>query len=939
MRANLEQRRDALSVKNLPSRKGLNIRHRTRYGMHGYFEYDSEWKDSVGTVAILFCMVFGVPLGLLFVAMAGLGNHWLFFGGFVVAVLLLLWVVDGFVFLCLSYSAENYKLEPTIRNQWCVLWYKRNFLKRLGNGFYVLFRFSKSELERPYNSHCRFLALSLIVCLGWTVYYVVVHLRGASVYTSFFVTVMLVVSLVGVGLFRYALLSSEEEDKSWRIFRKALRLWFFYNYGDRRRPGIWQPRHLNHNRLQRTYLAFSLLWLFMPLSCGFFPIPGFVFEATKPLESSRPALHEAVMWPYEEDYVKLMERIYKGREAKKHVGVPYEGRGVAGLNATILNLRGQSRMVDGWEAEKELEEFEKDFWPHWTKWRQRQNEQELVSTPWRWLVGENGTSGSFTGTLVAIVLCILVPAGSFFCVLFFGSAVPVALHDWQFESNKSPWTKNSVTRWQVYTARLQHSKNPEAKKHIYLGVNHEGDYPVLLPIDALKRHAHIVGSTGSGKTHRAIVPMFRQLVQSEASVLFLDLKGDPGLFNIARLQAQSLKLPFKFYSNVAGADTFAFNPFAQNCISELPPEQKAEWLFTALSFDHGEGYGKAHFSLANLLAPNRLFVNRPEVSSFRAVETGIRELLREAGRSINRLEEEGMGSILGMAQLLAPIDALNVVPGEERFAGLSGDVFENRIRMEHLVKDQGVYYFYLDPSAGSHAQRYIAKLAMYSLIRAAKQNSQGKQVFVFIDEFQQVVSRDMRFALEQARSSNIGVILSNQSFSQLREKDNDFTPVIMDNTQVNMVFSVGDPTYSKMVSEMSGEAIFAVEYVRNLYQKASLVPRNLETERRWEVLPRYAMNDLMHLGADEDLCLVRVVPNMGFCQYNGMPFRIEAEFPFTKRLFQKIEALPWPTAKEFPGAFVPRKESLQPGPAAEPDQSMASTQFEKKLNSLKSPAS
>lgn len=57
----------------------------------------------------------------------------------------------------------------------------------------------------------------------------------------------------------------------------------------------------------------------------------------------------------------------------------------------------------------------------------------------------------------------------------------------------------------ILEQRTMRSNDPLETEHLYLGTSITGDYPVLVPEELVRRHTHILGGTGSGKTSAAVI--------------------------------------------------------------------------------------------------------------------------------------------------------------------------------------------------------------------------------------------------------------------------------------------------------------------------------------------------------------------------------------------------------------------------------------------------
>ena len=89
--------------------------------------------------------------------------------------------------------------------------------------------------------------------------------------------------------------------------------------------------------------------------------------------------------------------------------------------------------------------------------------------------------------------------------------------------------------------------------------------------------------------------------------------------------------------------------------------------------------------------------------------------------------------------------------------------------MPAMLREKQVIYFYLSSAQEQTTVPKIAKLAMFSLLTAASRRGKGEKnrVYVFVDEFQRVISDNISIFFEQARSMKLHFILANQTIGQL----------------------------------------------------------------------------------------------------------------------------------------------------------------------------
>lgn len=573
----------------------------------------------------------------------------------------------------------------------------------------------------------------------------------------------------------------------------------------------------------------------------------------------------------------------------------------------------------------------------------------------------------FTLTLVlAAVLCMVVPLLFFVLLTFLYVAPPLVAiqlaasdprgsvywnpheephdHPTSEESEEAPnvFTPSSDPEvmqvdatggsdWDLLIERIQTSNNETERNSLWLGTHDTGQYPILLHRDALLEHGHIIGDSGSGKTAMALAPMISQLIRmagrdqreqgingEPASIMVLDLKGDPALFHNARLEAQRAGLPFRWCHSLVGEPTHVFNPFTQSFLKYLHPSSRTEIILDALSLTHGEGYGRSFYSRASRQVLSRFFQVFPDCQSFRELHEHLLHPERLGSRlRLTPKQEENAGELYSVIENLAAFDALNFSPGEAlqqtQVDGADREkALEQAIDMGNVVTQPQVVYFYLPAMVGSASVREIAKLALFSLLAAAssKLDHQGRKcrVYLFVDEFQQIVGDNIKIILQQARSAGVAAMLANQTIGDLVTPQADLRPTLLGCTRFRQAFSVTDPQQMNIARQSSGETI---DYIHAWSDSPSRSDEYNDAIRTSEtVAPRITNNDIIAASDDDTKSIVHIPRGMGFAQFGGFPFIMKSCFHISKEEYDKRQGMPFP--QDTPGVVTPNIFDVSP---------------------------
>ena len=432
---------------------------------------------------------------------------------------------------------------------------------------------------------------------------------------------------------------------------------------------------------------------------------------------------------------------------------------------------------------------------------------------------------------------------------------------------------------------------------------------MIVPRRVFEEHAHFLGDSGAGKTTLGLAPLISQMIRArDCSVVIIDLKGDdPALFENARIEAEEADLRFRWFTNELGKATYVFNPLMQRHLAELSLYQRTDLLTASLGLQYGTDYGRGFFSDANAELLYHALRSRPYLRSFVELSHILRQ--REPFRTVSAQLKMAGSHLAAIVTRLGSTEALNAQPSPE----FPDELLAAAIDMREAFEKPQVIYFHLSSALGTASSAEIARMAMFSLLSASK-FVQGKreQVFLVVDEFQRAVSNNLELFLQTARSMNIGVILANQSLSDLKKPGVDIVSTVRTNTRYRQIFAAGEMQDLRELIFTSGETLI---HGRGWNQTLGFMltgPAGAITSKTTTevVSPRLRVNDLL-LASDHPLqsvCHVR--RGEGFAQYGGMPFIMESAFHISEEQYLRRKQAPWPA--ETVQTFTPTLASTDP---------------------------
>ena len=470
----------------------------------------------------------------------------------------------------------------------------------------------------------------------------------------------------------------------------------------------------------------------------------------------------------------------------------------------------------------------------------------------------------FWAALLSFLGCLVFPLFIWGIILYIVSGEMLWRIASDIEAAKEP-LKND---WEGYVRRLQTSPNILAQKHIWLGNHTTEDYPILLHEDVLREHAHILGDSGSGKSALAVAPLFTQLIRkNDSTVVIIDLKGDMALFEGVRKEAGDR---FKYFTNEVKKSTYIFNPFSQLQTDNISVNQFCEVFLSALGLEHGEGYGRSYFSRVARDCLKQIISAFPDIRSFEELKEKIEDFT-----FAKRTEKNDAYELIAVIESLASFEQINFLDEARQ------EACNNAIYWPEAINKHQVVYFWLPAAIEVSSVREIAKLALHTLFTCAsdyqRQHGNPGRIWLCIDEFQHIASLNFKLILQQARSMGLGVILANQSTSDLKMPGSDIRGTVQTNTRFKQYFSLSDHQEMEKVIEASGETLYF---------------------DIGKTGPRLTKNELIRISDAADESIVIVGRGKGYSQFGGFAFMLRSLYHIDEEEYAERNGALWPPGDE-----------------------------------------
>ncbi len=504
-----------------------------------------------------------------------------------------------------------------------------------------------------------------------------------------------------------------------------------------------------------------------------------------------------------------------------------------------------------------------------------------------------------SGILIAVVFPSLIQLCSLAAI-----GIPAFGSFWARERSAS-----EDSTWTQTVGQIRRSPNSIERDSLFMGKVASDQSPVLVPTKVFNEHAHFLGDSGSGKTARGLAPVIEQVFgRGDASVMLLDLKADSQellqtLFESAK-QAES-KPEVRYFSPRDDQATFGFNPFQLECWSCLNDLQKTDVLCGALGLSYGTDYGEGYFSSANASVLYATVSAFPNVQTFAELRQRLDFVISQpASHGLDTKSRDAGNHVRMLVTRLATIKALNVTSEKKSLK----DVADAMIDPSRLFTRPEAHFFSLSSSLGPSSSPEIARFATFMLLTAATLAKRTVPVYLVIDEFQRMASRNLDYLLQLARSMGVSVILANQSMQDLKRYD--LTATLETNCRYRQWFAISGWEDQERLSKSSGETVDTLDSLSVTHSiNANGASDSTNFSTRQFVGPRLTNNDIKLISDDDRKSVMLINRGADYAQYGGMPVVIESPFHISMSEYERRRDEPWPSGDI--GTFLPCETELE----------------------------
>ncbi len=351
-----------------------------------------------------------------------------------------------------------------------------------------------------------------------------------------------------------------------------------------------------------------------------------------------------------------------------------------------------------------------------------------------------------------------------------------------------------------------------------LGAERNTQEPVAIPIQALRQHMHLIGYTGTGKTTALITLLLGllPLVTQKKCVFIIDRLGGFSMDLLRWFASQycpawvrerliyieasreDLVVPMnpllhgtpgEGYYRTARAAEIVLRGWANQDLAQMP--RLARWMFNSM-------YAVALLGLTIADAAHLLF---PQSNLHRRILNCLPEQLRVEWELI--IKATGNQAEIQLESTRNRLKPFFDCPGlRAMFSSATNCLDVGRWMREHKIVIINLAPMGKLPEQSADTLGGLIVNEIFSVARSLPPELR-KETLVILDEFQRFVGPDLEFSLAESRQLKTSLLLSHQSFSQLKQGDVDLTSLIFQ-AQTRLALRVGGNDANILAEELAG---------------------------------------------------------------------------------------------------------------------------------------
>lgn len=371
---------------------------------------------------------------------------------------------------------------------------------------------------------------------------------------------------------------------------------------------------------------------------------------------------------------------------------------------------------------------------------------------------------------------------------------------------------------------------------VYLGFDEDLKTRLYFPDSIRRRHVHILGATGSGKTESVILNLLKQDVQRGLGAIILDAKGD---FSFLQSLTQFVPDDRLRVFDLGSESSKTYDPLAAGSDMEA-----AQRLFSSLTWSEPYYKSKAFSAIQRIL--HHFTVHMKRRARLIDLDRYLQDPRQYAALVSSdaypaKLAEKDFGELSGLRDQISTLCT-------GYLGGILSPENGGEIRLDEC-KGGKVFYFRLQSLMSPQLVGVVGKLVMNHLSYIAgfahrDGEKSDKLIPVYLDEFASFACPEFADLISKARSAGFALHFSHQSIGDLAEVAEGFINRITDNAGTKIVLRINDPESAEF---------FARSFGTRLYQKTTQRITNAEEIELAEVVGEGTQREAHRFRASPDL--------------------------------------------------------------------------------------
>lgn len=364
------------------------------------------------------------------------------------------------------------------------------------------------------------------------------------------------------------------------------------------------------------------------------------------------------------------------------------------------------------------------------------------------------------------------------------------------------WWSNFSKRAKERKSQLERINNlPDQLKSefcsVKMGEELDLKIPIFLPDSIRRRHVHLLGATGSGKTESVILNFIGQDIRRGIGSIILDAKGDISFLDYLNKNVKSDRL---MVFDLSDPTSLSYNPLKSGS-----PLESAQRLFASMTWSEEFYQSKALSALQQLFEiHSQRFDRNPTLIELREYLLSAQSFANAIGDTGNlKNADREFNDLSGLRDQLRSLTVGHL--------GKLLDESPNGVDLSK-AKEGYVIYFRLQSLLSPKAVGTIGKLLINHLNflagTAHRVGGDAELVPIYLDEFASFACLEFADLISKARSAGYALHFSHQSVGDLTEVSPGFLNRISDNSATKIVMRINDPDSAEFFARSFGTKIF-----------------------------------------------------------------------------------------------------------------------------------